>query len=738
MQFKEPLGNSDHLTLEMYYVANANKQHSHSTNAKRFSYDRGDYDKMRKMLQEVDWEVELQGLDANFMMLFIESKIYTTMEECIPQYQINNENKDPLWMNNNIMKIIKMKHNAYKRWLLTKKGKDYERYKRKSNKVKSTLRKHVQTFEKKIAEQLKTNSKKYWKYAHSKLKSNTKVPDLKMENGTYTETEQEKVDILNKFFSSIFTKEDKTSVPLIDKKFSGSVLMDMDITEQMVLETLQSLKPSKSPGPDGLHPKVLREIAAQIANPLSTMFRASLQTGLIPNTWKLAHVTPIYKKGKKDQKENYRPISLTSVVCRIMERLIKNVLTGHLLENNLFTPDQYGFREFRSCLSQLLEVFEEWTSLLDDNIPVDIVYFDFAKAFDSVPHKRLLTKIKSYGIEGNIYNWIKSFLTGRKQRVVLNGFKSEWTTVISGVPQGSVLGPLLFLLYINDLPDNVKYCQVKIFADDTKIYSPSNRQAQQIQNDIESLKNWSKTWQLPFNSDKCSVLHLGSSNHRNGYYMLDDLTQTHTMIKSVESIRDLGIIADNKFKFDKHIAEIAKKASGVLASIKRTMKFVNKETFNALYKSLVRPILEYCAPVWNPCKVKQIKTLESVQRRATKLVKELKNKSYTERLLFLNLPTLSYRRRRGDMITTFKILHGMIDTDSKVFFERSTSVTRGHNLKLFKFASSSSLRKNYFSNRVINEWNNLPAAIVSAKSVVEFEKLYDDIYGNEKYNYEYA
>ena len=217
------------------------------------------------------------------------------------------------------------------------------------------------------------------------------------------------------------------------------------------------------------------------------------------------------------------------------------------------------FREFRSCLSQLLEVFEEWTSLLDDNIPVDIVYFDFAKAFDSVPHKRLLTKIKSYGIEGNIYNWIKSFLTDRKQRVVLNGFKSEWTTVTSGVPQGSVLGPLLFLLYINDLPGNVKYCQVKISADDTKIYSPSNCQAQHIQNDIESLKNWSKTWQLPFNSDKCSVLHLGSSNQRNEYYVLDDLTQTDTMIKSVESIRDLGIIADNKFKFDKHIAEVAKK-----------------------------------------------------------------------------------------------------------------------------------------------------------------------------------
>eukprot|EP00795_Rhopilema_esculentum_P007269 gene7269-12956_t len=191
-----------------------------------------------------------------------------------------------------------------------------------------------------------------------------------MENGTYTETEQEKVDILNKFFSSIFTKEDETSVPLIDKQFSGSVLIDIDIREQMVLETLQSLKPSKSPGPDGLHPKVLREIAAQIANPLCFMFRASLQVGLIPGTWKLAHVTPIYKKGKKDQKENYIPISLTSVVCRIMERLIKNVLTDHLLENKSFTPGQYGFREFRSCLSQLLEVFEEWTSLLDDNIDI--------------------------------------------------------------------------------------------------------------------------------------------------------------------------------------------------------------------------------------------------------------------------------------------------------------------------------------------------------------------------------
>ena len=312
---------------------------------------------------------------------------------------------------------------------------------------------------------------------------------------------------------------------------------------------MQNLKTDKSPGPDGLHPRVLAELSTSLAVPLKLLFELSLTTGVLPTDWKTAYVSPIFKKGPKDDACNYRPVSLTSIVCKVLETLIKKALMNHLDSYNLLHDAQHGFIKGRSCSTQLLEALEDWTKALDEGDCVDVVYMDFQKAFDTVPHQRLLAELEGYSITGRLLDWIRSFLTGRKQAVTVNGARSDWTRVSSGIPQGSVLRPVLFVAYINDLPDNVT-STTKLFADDTKLYGvPTNTSS--IQEDLDRLQDWSDTWLLKFHPDKCGVLRIGKRTPETSYTMKNG-SDTITL-KKLEVEKDLGVHIDRLLTFRTHI-----------------------------------------------------------------------------------------------------------------------------------------------------------------------------------------
>ena len=290
-------------------------------------------------------------------------------------------------------------------------------------------------------------------------------------------------------------------------------LSDIAVTKQEVEKKLLKLNTSKAPGDDQIHPKILKENAEIISDFLSILFTKSLVKGQLPSDWKAAVVVPLHKKGNKKKTENYRPVSLTSIVCKILESIIRDKLLWHMDTNNLFTIHQHGFRNSRSCVTQLLEVLEDWTEILDEGSCLDCIYLDFSKAFDTVPHQRLLNKLHNYGIRGKVRTWIENFLENRSQSVKIGNTRSVKANVISGIPQGSILGPILFLIFINDLPEVVQ-STVKLFADDTKIYSRVNSQDEhnKLQGDLDNLATWSDTWQLKFNAQKCKSMHLGRNN----------------------------------------------------------------------------------------------------------------------------------------------------------------------------------------------------------------------------------
>ena len=450
-----------------------------------------------------------------------------------------------------------------------------------------------------------------------------------------------------------------------------------------------------------------------------------MQEGRLPAGWKESHVTPIYKAGAKSQASNYRPVSLTSVVCKVMETLIRQRLMEHLKENAILNDCQHGFVAGRSCTTQLFKIIDAWTRVVDAGGCVDVAYLDYRKAFDTVPHQRLLRKLQAYGVRGQTLEWIKDFLVGRRQRVSVDGELSAWAWVLSGIPQGSVLGPVLFILYVNDLPD-VVHSLVQMFADDTKLFREIGGETDsvELQADLDNLILWSIKWQMSFNTAKCKIMHLGKNNPRTGYTM--GVGEARRELAVVKEEKDLGVTFQETLSFVSHCDRIVSKANRILGLIRAGFEYIDRDTMSLLFKGLVRPHLEYAVVIWSPLHLKDRRRLEAVQKRATRMVPGMKDLEYCDRLEKMKLPSLRFRRLRGDMITVYRILHEDFDVDMTELLPRDMGVrTRGHSLKLLKQRCMTDLRKHCFPCRVVDEWNSLPEDVVVARNVNIFKGMLD-------------
>lgn len=726
MEYLPGLGKSDHVTLRFTLKCSSV---STEQGKPKLNFYRANFTLLRQMLCNTDWTA-MAHLDLEDCYQFFKNTIDSLTDACIP-YNKSRRKFRNIYMTSEAGRLKDKKNTLWRIYTNTKDDLDHVRFTQCRNRLRSLTRRLLTSHQQTILGSIKDNPKSTWQYIHSRLNTRVGLADLRDDNTGCLETkDKEKAELLNSCFSSAFTSEDTSNVPYLGLRWQGEVLDDIVLSTDLVLAKLLNLKQTSSPGPDNIHPRVLREVANEICHPLSILFRKSIDVGVLPQEWKLGSVVPIFKKGDRHRPENYRPVSLTAIPCKVLESLIKDKLMEHLLSHDLLSKDQHGFRPKRSCDTQMLEVIEDWSRVLEEKSPLDAVYLDYRKAFDSVPHERLLHKLWCYGVRGKLLKWIRAFLTFRKQQVIVGSSASNWAAVTSGVPQGSVLGPLLFVIFINDLPDHIR-SSVKIFADDTKLYYPASTPdyTQILQRDIHAVVEWSSQWQLPFNTSKCSVLHVGHSNPGFTY------TMAGSIISESDAEKDLGVWTDCDLKFHEQAATAVSRASRVLAMVRKSFTAINITSLPLLYKSLVRPILEYGNITWGPFNRRDQQAVERVQRRATRLVPTLRNLGYVDRLRALDLPSLYHRRRRGDMIRVFQILRGYIDLDPEQFFTIAThSRTRGHSWKLAKPVAVSRVRRNCFSVRIVTDWNSLPAAVVESTTTNQFKSRLDAHWALQKYD----
>ena len=578
----------------------------------------------------------------------------------------------------------------------------------------------------KAVECVKNNPKYFFSYAKrfSKLKSNI-GPLRDTESGILQHDPQKMAEILQTQYSSVFSdpKNPKKRNTLDDTSRPPDTLTGIVFTVEDIISAIDEINPDSATSDGDIPAKILKFCKKPLSQALFKLWKCSYEVGKIPQVYKEQFITPVYKKGNKTDPANYRPVSLTSHIIKVFERIMRKNLVCFLEKNHIFSSKQHGFRKGRSCLTQLLQHMDFLFQNYMDNSETDVIYLDYAKAFDKVDHSILLEKIKAYGIEGKVYAWIEQFLCGRIQTVVVDGKKSLTEPVISGVPQGTVLGPILFLLYVNDLEIKIKNSKMNSFADDTRISKKISTQedCDLLQQDLEYVIEWSEENNMQLHEDKFELVCYRTPSAKvlaEALPFMADVTNyttpNGTTIDRSPLVRDLGVSMSEELSWTPHINIMVDKARQISSWVLGVFRDRSKTVMLQLYKSLVRSRVEYCCPLWNPIKIADIQSIESIQRQFTRRIRGLKDTNYWERLKALNLCSLQRRRERYMIIHVWKILQGICPNDINMVSKYNPRLGIKIVLPTLN-KQASALSKSYYDNsfsvRAGKLWNLLPREV---------------------------
>ena len=666
------------------------------------------------------------------------------VQECIPAKLIRGKSSLP-WITQEIKRLIRKRDSLYRKFKRSGDSDIKTKFQTLRQQIKKKIKDSYQAYLENLLglndEDSKCDSKKLFSFLKNSRCDQQGTPPLKHDNILYSDTKT-KANLFNQQFNSVFTPKEPLSLSRLasmrvqDLKKAGGLPSDttpdslqdsatnmpeINISENGLMKLLQNLKPGKAAGPDKLKPLLLRELREEIAPIIQIIFDRSLKTGKLPADWMKANVMPVFKKGDKSLAANYRPISLTCILCKVLEHILASNIVKHLDGQGILYDLQHGFREKRSCETQLIMLIEDLARNASVGKQTDIILLDFSKAFDKVNHSKLLWKLHQYGIRGHVLNWVRAFLGSRSQRVVIEGEESESIPVTTGVPQGSVLGPILFLIYINDLPDEV-CSQVRLFADDTALYltMESEDSGSTLQSDLDILSMWETRWDMEFNPSKCQVVHVtGSKRPVKRDYILHG-----QVLESVTCAKYLGVDISCSLTWNSHIDRITGSANRTLGFVRRNIKTRMSKVRETAYNTLVRPQLEYASAVWDPHNKNRISQIEQVQRRAARwTVSNFDRKaSVTKIVQDLGWRTLDQRRADARLCLFFKILHGLVAVPLPDYIQHSTRISRYcHSMTFRQVSTSTDYYKYSFFPLAIVQWNALPQSVACLQSLEVFK-----------------
>ena len=745
-----PVGTSHHSSYHSSLLVTMNMRlnslFSRKPHTRRiWHYRDADFEMANDLLDNTPWASLLSSEDVNTSWINWKSSFLKIMSLCVPSKTISLKKRPP-WLSKKLLVEMKKRNALYRKAKRTAKPSVRELYKTQRNKVTCLLKTAKVTYYSSLNT---ANPKKFWSAVRSLNQPTDTIPNLS-HNGSSTTNDKEKAETLNSFFSQCFNR----SVPPLHSppSFYNSDMSEFEslfCSPPEIEEMLLLLDTSKATGPDGVSALMLKNTATSIAPSLCELFNMSISSGVIPQEWKMSNVIPIYKSGGKTEANNYRPISLLCIVSKVLEKHIHTKMLAFLDSTRFLSDNQWGFRPAHSTASALASATHDWFTTLDSGSSVGAVFFDLKKAFDSVPHSLLLDKISATGLHPVLVQWIGAYLTSRSQRTVVGGSASSWASVLSGVPQGSILGPLLFIIYVNGIFELTLNSKLMLYADDMLLYrvvdNPEDLGA--LQQDIDTISDWVSTHHLTLNISKTKYMIISRSHSIasvlrcngtpleqvseltvNGDLMEGQITSLLLNSESLEEVAQfkyLGVTITDDLSWSKQVSSVVSKARRILGMIYRKFyRFCGTSTLLRLYKAYVKPHLNYCSFVWDPPLVKDQEALESVQKFALRLCCKNWSATYLQLLDSTGLTTLSAERKIAKLCFLYKIVNNLTSFPANIIRFRSSVPFHIRSCHAF-LLSVPHARTGYcyysFVHSSCKLWNTLPLYVLQSHTITSFK-----------------